>query len=106
MLLSFSRYLPTCLDFGGPKRAWIEVHNNCLSEDFTRNLCECYVCWILEYVVVTVFRTLELDNETMGSVSLGIRYLSAGQVGQHAQREGVFVLDYPRGYCPNHPQLI
>jgi hypothetical protein len=61
-----------CLNFCGPKRAWIEVHNNSLREDFTRNLRECYMCWILEYVIVTVFRALEFDNEAMRYAVLGM----------------------------------
>ena len=56
----------------GPERAWVEVHHNCLREDFTRNLRECYMCWILEYVIVTVFRTLEFDNEAMCYAGLGM----------------------------------
>lgn len=80
---------PKYLDFRGLKRAWIEVHNDCLSEDFTRNLCECYVCWILEYVVVTVFRTLELDDEAMGCVSLGMRYfISRASSATRSARRG------------------
>ena len=64
---------PSHLNFCGPERAWIEVHNNCLRENFTRNLRECYMCWILEYVIVTVFRTLEFDNEAMCYAGLGMR---------------------------------
>ncbi len=58
------------LNFCSPERAWIEVHNNCLCEDFTRNLRECYMGWILEYVIVTVFRILEFDNEAVCCVGL------------------------------------
>ena len=68
-----NNYPPNSLNFSSPKGARIEVHNDCLSEDFICNLRECYMHWILEDVIITVFRALEFDNEAMRYVSLRMR---------------------------------
>ena len=59
------------LNFCWQKRAWVEIHNDCVFKDFTSEFRERYVCGILEHVIVTIFSTLELHDEAMCYTALG-----------------------------------